>query len=121
MFSSPSAGRAASADRAVRPTRPRPRVPCSGGGNNSFDLPSEEPSPEALVTQADSERATRERVHSALDQLSRRERQVLEKRHLEDQPHTLSEIGRDLGVSRERIRQLELRACDKLRRVLEVA
>ncbi|MEY4582483.1 MAG: hypothetical protein RL701_7186 [Pseudomonadota bacterium] len=96
-------------------------VPCASGSSTSLDLPSDQPSPEALVTEADSKRATRERVHLALEQLSRRERQVLEKRHLDDQPHTLSEIGRDLGVSRERIRQLELRACDKLRRVLEVA
>jgi RNA polymerase sigma-32 factor len=95
-------------------------VPCASGASG-FDLPSEQPSPEALVAEADAERATRERVRGALDQLSRRERQVLEKRHLDDQPHTLSEIGRDLGVSRERIRQLELRACDKLRRMLEVA
>ena len=56
-----------------------------------------------------------------LGQLSSREREVVEKRHLDEQPHTLSEIGRDLGVSRERIRQLELRARDKLKRVLEVA
>ena len=96
-------------------------VSCASGSSNSLDLPSEQPSPEALVAEADAKRATRERVRCALDQLSRRERQVLEKRHLDEQPHTLSEIGRDLGVSRERIRQLELRACDKLRRVLEVA
>jgi RNA polymerase sigma-32 factor len=96
-------------------------VSCASGSNSSLDLPSEQPSPEALVAEADAKRATRERVRCALDQLSRRERQVLEKRHLDEQPHTLSEIGRDLGVSRERIRQLELRACDKLRRVLEVA
>jgi RNA polymerase sigma-32 factor len=60
-------------------------------------------------------------VRCALGQLSSREREVVEKRHLGEQPHTLSEIGRDLGVSRERIRQLELRARDKLKRVLEVA
>ena len=68
-----------------------------------------------------SDSSTRERVLGALDQLSSREREVVTKRHLDEQPHTLSEIGRDLGVSRERIRQLELRACDKLRRMLEVA
>lgn len=93
----------------------------AGGALGSLELPSEQPSPEAIVVEADAERATRERVLGALGQLSSREREVVTKRHLDDQPHTLSEIGRDLGVSRERIRQLELRACDKLRRMLEVA
>ncbi|HET8936259.1 MAG TPA: sigma-70 family RNA polymerase sigma factor [Polyangiales bacterium] len=96
-------------------------VCCASGAIGSLELSSEQPSPEALVVQADAERATRERVQCALGQLSSREREVVEKRHLDEQPHTLSEIGRDLGVSRERIRQLELRARDKLKRMLEVA
>jgi RNA polymerase sigma-32 factor len=87
----------------------------------SSELPSEGPTPEALFVLAESEHLTRERVRSALDQLSCRERQVVEKRHLSEDRRTLSEIGRDLGVSRERIRQLEVRACDKLRSLLEVA
>lgn len=96
-------------------------VCCVGGAVGSLELPSDQPSPEAIVVEADAERATRERVRCALGQLSSREREVVEKRHLDEQPHTLSEIGKDLGVSRERIRQLELRARDKLKRVLEVA
>lgn len=96
-------------------------VCCVAGAVGAMELPSDLPSPETIVADADAERVTRERVRGALGQLSHREREVLEKRHLEEQPHTLSEIGRDLGVSRERIRQLELRACDKLRRMLEVA
>jgi len=95
-------------------------VPCAGDAA-SVELPSEQPTPEALVAEADAERATRDRVRYALAQLPRRERQVLEERLLDEEPRTLSEIGRELGVSRERIRQLELRACDKLRRLLEVA
>jgi RNA polymerase sigma-32 factor len=95
-------------------------VPCATGAS-STELPCEQPSPEALVEEADAHRATRRRVLGALEQLSCRERQVVEKRHLDEQPHTLSEIGKDLGVSRERVRQLEQRACDKLRRVLQVA
>lgn len=95
-------------------------VPCATGAA-SADLESDQPTPEALLAQADAERVIRQRVRGALEQLSGREREVMEKRHLEDQPHTLSEIGKDLGVSRERVRQLELRACDKLRRMLDVA
>jgi RNA polymerase primary sigma factor len=59
----------------------------------------------------------REQVHSALDQLSRREREVLEMRFgLKDgQAHTLEEVGQEFGVTRERIRQIEAKALRKLR------
>jgi RNA polymerase primary sigma factor len=59
----------------------------------------------------------REQVHSALDQLSRREREVLEMRFgLKDgQAHTLEEVGQAFGVTRERIRQIEAKALRKLR------
>ncbi|MBC8444959.1 MAG: RNA polymerase sigma factor RpoD, partial [Chloroflexi bacterium] len=59
----------------------------------------------------------REQVHNALDQLSRREREVLEMRFgLKDgQSHTLEEVGQAFGVTRERIRQIEAKALRKLR------
>jgi RNA polymerase primary sigma factor len=59
----------------------------------------------------------REQVHSALDQLSKREREVLEMRFgLRDgQAHTLEEVGQAFGVTRERIRQIEAKALRKLR------
>jgi RNA polymerase primary sigma factor len=59
----------------------------------------------------------REQVHSALEQLSRRERDVLEMRFgLRDgQAHTLEEVGQAFGVTRERIRQIEAKALRKLR------
>jgi RNA polymerase primary sigma factor len=59
----------------------------------------------------------REQVHNALDQLSRREREVLEMRFgLNDgQAHTLEEVGQAFGVTRERIRQIEAKALRKLR------
>jgi RNA polymerase primary sigma factor len=59
----------------------------------------------------------REQVHTALDQLNRREREVLEMRFgLKDgQAHTLEEVGQEFGVTRERIRQIEAKALRKLR------
>jgi RNA polymerase sigma-32 factor len=54
-------------------------------------------------------------------ELDPRERYIVEARILADDPEELSlaEIGRRLGVSRERARQLEVRAKEKLRRRLE--
>ena len=59
----------------------------------------------------------REQVHTALGQLNRREREVLEMRFgLKDgQAHTLEEVGQEFGVTRERIRQIEAKALRKLR------
>jgi RNA polymerase sigma-32 factor len=63
------------------------------------------------------------RVHSdltdALRTLDRRERFIVEKRIMGDDELSLAELGRQLGVSRERARQLEARAKRKLKRQLE--
>jgi RNA polymerase primary sigma factor len=59
----------------------------------------------------------KEQVRGALAVLSDREREVLEMRFgLKDgQEHTLEEVGRHFGVTRERIRQIEAKALRKLR------
>ena len=58
-----------------------------------------------------------ERVHVLLDRLNSRERMIVERRYglRGDPPETLESIGCDLGLSRERIRQLERLALDRLR------
>jgi RNA polymerase primary sigma factor len=58
-----------------------------------------------------------EAVKEALDQLSDRERKVVQLRFgLEDgQAHTLEEVGKEFGVTRERIRQIEAKTLAKLR------
>jgi RNA polymerase primary sigma factor len=66
---------------------------------------------------AASRQLLKEQIRSALGVLSEREREVLEMRFgLQDgQDHTLEEVGRHLGVTRERIRQIEAKALRKLR------
>ncbi len=54
----------------------------------------------------------------ALSTLDTRERFIVEQRMLADEELSLAEIGRQLGVSRERARQLEARAKKKLRKSL---
>lgn len=62
--------------------------------------------------------ARHEEVKELLDQLTDRERQIIRLRYgLEDgKPYTLEEIGEKLGVTRERVRQIEARALEKLRK-----
>lgn len=55
------------------------------------------------------------KLEDALDVLDQRERYIVENRILSDEGMTLAALGRDLGVSRERARQLEARAKGKLR------
>lgn len=66
---------------------------------------------------AASRQLLKEQIRSALGVLSERERQVLEMRFglIDGQDHTLEEVGRHFGVTRERIRQIEAKALRKLR------
>ena len=66
--------------------------------------------------------ARRELLTSAMDALNERERDILVQRRLADQPVTLEELSDSYGVSRERIRQIEVRAFEKLQsRMRELA
>lgn len=53
-------------------------------------------------------------VHTALGTLNEREKDILTRRRLTDDPVTLESLGEDYGLSRERIRQIEARALQKL-------
>jgi RNA polymerase sigma-32 factor len=59
------------------------------------------------------------RIGVALGQLDARERFIIERRVMSDRPMTLKELGEHFGFSRERARQLEIRAKEKLREHLQ--
>jgi len=63
----------------------------------------------------------KERVNNLLDVMSEREREILDMRFglADSKPHTLADVAKKLGVSRERIRQIEETALKKLRRFVE--
>lgn len=57
----------------------------------------------------------------ALARLGERERQIIEARFLSSESHSLRQLGDRFGVTRERVRQIETRALEKLRDILERA
>ncbi len=67
--------------------------------------------------QESSRRILRDQVNGILNDLSEKERRILEMRHgLNDGiTHTLEEVGKEFGVTRERIRQIEAKAHEKIR------
>ncbi len=68
-------------------------------------------------TQDSSERILAEQVRAILGDLLPKERKILELRHglMDGIYHTLEEVGREFGVTRERIRQIEAKALEKIR------
>ncbi len=60
-------------------------------------------------------------LKEALTKLNDRERRVIEARKLQDDPATLDDLSKEFNVSRERIRQIEVRAFDKLQKAVKNA
>jgi RNA polymerase sigma-32 factor len=74
---------------------------------------------ETALSESEREHNVREKLEAALGQLDQRERFIVEQRYMGEKEVSLAAIGRKLGVSRERARQLEARAKQKLRQRLE--
>ncbi|MBR7621656.1 RNA polymerase sigma factor RpoH [Phenylobacterium sp. 20VBR1] len=60
-------------------------------------------------------------LEEAMTELSDRERHILTERRLKDDPSTLEELASEYGVSRERVRQIEVRAFEKLQKSMRTA
>jgi len=60
-------------------------------------------------------------LEAAMTELSDRERHILTERRLKDDPTTLEELASEYGVSRERVRQIEVRAFEKLQKSMKAA
>ena len=63
----------------------------------------------------------REMLGDAMKQLSERERHILAERRLRDDPITLEGLSRQYNISRERVRQIEVRAFEKVRKTMASA
>jgi len=63
----------------------------------------------------------RDLLEKALTHLNERERHILGERRLKDNPTTLEDLSQQYGISRERVRQIEVRAFEKLQKAIKAA
>jgi RNA polymerase sigma-32 factor len=84
-------------------------------------LVDDRPSPEAMVAEEEERTQRRGLLDQALKTLPERERHIFVERRLKDDPSTLEVLGGVYGISRERVRQLEVRAFEKVKREMEAA
>lgn len=94
----------------------------SDGEASTFADLLEDPSasPEQMAEQSiDSDRLSKA-LHDAIDSLSPRHRDVIKRRYLTEEPEGLEQIGRSLGISKERVRQIQNEALAVLKRKMRV-
>jgi len=84
-------------------------------------LPDERPSQEVVIGNIEEWRRRRDLLGVALKKLNPREREIVVERRLKDEPATLEELSHRYAVSRERIRQIEVRAVEKLQKAVVAA
>jgi RNA polymerase sigma-32 factor len=102
------------------------------GGDTSLNVPlrddsegswqdflvDSEPLQDERVAEAEETRIRHDLLIEAMESLNERERHILTERRLTDEPKTLEELSQVYDVSRERIRQIEVRAFEKLQKAL---
>ncbi|NYZ11687.1 RNA polymerase sigma factor RpoH [Azospirillum sp. RWY-5-1] len=94
----------------------------SDGETNWLELLADDrPSQELVVAEADELALRRRLVGQALERLDDRERRILYERRLKDNPSTLEALSQQFSVSRERVRQIEVRAFEKLQKAVLAA
>jgi RNA polymerase sigma-32 factor len=88
----------------------------SGSGEWQDWLVDDSASQESRLAESEQSENRHKALGRALTVLSDRERRIFEARRLADEPSTLEELADRFGVSRERIRQIEVRAFDKVQK-----
>src|SRR5579884_1160222 len=79
------------------------------------------PSQEHIVAETEERSIRMSLLEEAMAELTDRERHILTERRLKDDPTTLEELASQYGVSRERVRQIEVRAFEKLQKAMRTA
>ena len=92
-----------------------------GDGEWQDWLVDETESQETMLAESEELGRRRELLTAAMKTLNERERHILEERRLKESPTTLEELSQEYGISRERVRQIEVRAFEKLQKSIRNA
>jgi len=84
-------------------------------------LEDDAPSQEAVLAESEELESRRELLKEAMGTLNEREQHILTERRLKDEPSTLEELSQTYDISRERVRQIEVRAFEKLQKAMRNA
>jgi len=90
-----------------------------GSGQWQDWLTDDRPLQDSVVADAEEAEVRHEMLEEAMESLNERERHILTERRLTDNPQTLEELSQVYDVSRERIRQIEVRAFEKLQKAMQ--
>ncbi len=90
-----------------------------GSGEWQDWLTDDGPLQDEMVADAEEAEVRHQMLIEAMDSLNDREKHILTERRLTEKPQTLEELSQVYDVSRERIRQIEVRACEKLQKAMQ--
>jgi len=90
-----------------------------GSGEWQDWLADDRPLQDETVAEAEESQMRMAMLSQAMESLNERERHILTERRLTDKPQTLEELSQAYDVSRERIRQIEVRAFEKLQKAMQ--
>jgi RNA polymerase sigma-32 factor len=76
---------------------------------------------EDMLVESEEKRMRLDLLTEAMEKLTDRERRVFEARRMQEDPATLEDLSQEFGVSRERIRQIEVRAFEKVQKAVKNA
>ncbi len=95
--------------------------PLRDGGEGEWQdwLVDDSPDQESQLADREESDTRASALRSALSVLNPRERRIFEARRLADEPITLEELSAEFGVSRERVRQIEVRAFEKVQEAVK--
>ncbi len=90
-----------------------------GSGEWQDWLADDRPLQDETVAEAEESQMRMAMLSEAMESLNERERHILTERRLTEKPQTLEELSQEYDVSRERIRQIEVRAFEKLQKAMQ--
>jgi RNA polymerase sigma-32 factor len=97
------------------------RADAEGGGEWQDWLVDDAPDQEERLVESEELSHRRKYLANALSSLNDREKRIFEARRLAEEPATLEDLSEEFGVSRERIRQIEVRAFEKVQAAVQKA